>query len=686
MKASLSWLKDYVDIKWPAEKLAAALTMSGAHVENMKKVGQDYCFEFEITSNRNDCLSIIGIAREIAAITGKKLKIPHTLNNQDTNPKKQTNSKNQFSKFQIKILDDKLCSKYTGRIITDVKVGPSPKWIQDRLTSIGVRPVNNIVDITNYVLIETGQPMHAFDFDKIKGNVAVRKAKSKETITTIDGVNRVLEDGMLVIADDRGLIAVAGVMGGLDTEVSNDTKNILLESAHFNPASVRRTSRKLGLSSESSYRFERNVDRAMILQASNRAAIMLKKSAEGEIGTLVDVGDKELSEKNISFDPERSNEILGIDIPMVKQKKILESLSFQVKSKKNNLFKIRVPSFRQDISQDVDISEEIARIYGYDKIPLTIPKIIGETSLVDKAGLVKKEIVNYLSSSGLDEIMTYSLISPDLLELFSPDKDRLARVSNPLSKEQELLTQTLLPGVLKAVSWNINRKNKNLKFFELGKVYKRIRNREFQEEPDLCVAITGLAEDNWLSQKREEAFFDLKGIIVGLFEKIGIRGVKFVSTNEKSYFAQGVAIIYKNQNIGIMGELGENILKKFDIEQNVYALELTLSDVIEGAMLEKVFKPIPKYPSITRDISLIIGKNIPAESIIKTIREINSGLIKEITLMDAYAGKQIPQGNRAFLYRIEYRDDFRTLTDSEVEEQHKNLREILSAKLGVSFR
>ncbi len=685
MKASLSWLKDYVDIKIPVGDLAEMLTMSGSHVDYVKKIGGDYCLEFEITSNRSDCLSIIGIAREIAAITGKKLKIPFMSLRAPQSPERSEGKGRSNLKLKISIEDKKLCPRYTGRIITDVKVGPSPKWIEERLLSVGLRPINNIVDITNFVLMETGQPMHAFDLDKLKGNVEIRKARKGETITAIDGTKQKLEDEMLVIADNSGPVAIAGVMGSLDTEVSGSTKNILLESAYFDSVSVRRTSRKLGLSSESSYRFERKVDEGMVLKASNHALSMIKNLAGGEIGKLIDAGGKITRSKSVTFNPKRCNAILGINVPISRQKTILKSLDFCVKSKGSNL-KVKIPSFRRDIGREIDITEEIARIYGYNKIPLSIPRIIGNTTLMDKESLAKREIRKYLSSMGLNEIITYNIVSEDMLKEISLDKAALANIQNPLSREQAVLTQSLLPGMLKIINWNINRKNKDLRLFEIGRIYKRIGKKKFTEELHLSMGISGMAEDSWLSGKRKTSFFDLKGVITDLLEKLGIDKAGFIPTDKISCFSTGSFIECFGKKIGVMGKLEEDILKKFDIDEDIYTLEVSLEKIMAKIDLEKRFKPIPKFPSIIRDISLICEKSVPAESIINAVREASSDIVKEITLIDMYKGKQIPEGKQGFLYRIEYRDDSRTLTDREVEELHKKIKQNLSSKLGITFR
>lgn len=679
MKLTLKWLKDYVDVKLPPKDLADLLTMSGVHVTSFERKGNDHVFEFEITSNRSDCLSVIGIAREVAAITGGKLKTPKDLANRAITHKKQGKS------VKIRVDDQDLCQRYTGRVIRDVKVGESSKDMRDKLTSIGLRPVNNVVDTTNFLLMETGQPMHAFDLDKIKGEVIIRKAKKGETIKTIEGSLLTLSQGMLIIADADRPIAIAGIMGGLDTEVTRDTKNILLESAYFDPISVRRTSRILGLSSESSYRFERKADNQMVLPASIRAAYMIKKVAGGSIEELIDIGKKGTPSSIFLFDPQKSNEILGVGIPTARQKKILESLNFAVKKKKGR-FEVTIPARRRDITQEVDITEEIARIFGYNNIPQTLPQIIGNTQLIDREGIVKEKVRTFLLSMGLKEIITYNLVPAGLLDLFEIDKDKKAYLANPLSQEQGVLTQTLLLGMLRVISRNINRKNSDLSLYEIGKVYRCSNKDKFDEELRLSIGVTGLASQDWVSGRRKITFFDLKGIVEALLEKLGIKNVKFSSTSNISYFSSAAMIECGGEEIGVVGKMKEKISEEFDINEDVFTAEISLEKIVEKALLEKRFKAIPKFPSIIRDISMLTDRDISAESIVRCVRDSDSKLIKGISLVDIYKGKQIPQGKSGLLYRIEYRDDSRTLTDAEVEEVHNRIKHNLTSSLKISFR
>jgi len=686
MKASLSWLKEYVDITMRPEELAELLTMSGLHVESLEITGDDVVIEFEITSNRSDCLSIIGIAREIAAVTDKRLRLPGELAIL-FRVKGQTRSHGKKAvSAKIQIDEKKLCPHYSGRIITDVSVKESPEWIEKAIKSVGLRPVNNIVDITNFLLFETGQPMHAFDLDKLEGSVVIRQAEKGENIKTIDGVMRILEKGMLVIADNRGPIAVAGVMGGVDTEVTKNTNNILLESAWFDPISVRRTARVLGISTESSYRFERSVDNSMVIPASLRAANIIIKTAGGAIGSLIDVGRKTVTVRTIKFDPNETAKVLGLDIPEARQKKMLEVLRFSVSEKKYG-WDVTIPTSRRDISQSVDIIEEIARVNGYNKVPETIPRIIGNIAFIDKKGRVKEKVRTVLSGMGLNEIITYNLISSAMLSNFEANKETHLCVQNPLSQEQEVLTQTLLAGMMKAISWNINRKNNNISFYEIGNVYRKTKKSGFSEELHLSLGCTGLTSNDWISGNRKTTFYDLKGILIGLLEELGLENIKIVPDNNTAVYLDDAAIIkYGNIVIGNIGSINKRVLSYFDIRDQVFGSEINLDAIIEKSVLERKFKPLPRYPSIVHDISMVVNAGVSGEGIIECINDSGAQFIKDIKLMGIYKGEHIPKGKTGLLYRIEYQCESKTLTDNEIEKDHNKIRQDLATKLGIIFR
>jgi phenylalanyl-tRNA synthetase beta chain len=682
MKVSYKWLKDYVEISTDPRKLARLLTMSGANVESWEKVGGDYIFEFEITANRADLLSILGIAREIAALFGKKLKVPKELKG-DKGPRLQGKRKPSFA---VKVEDSELCPRYTARVIRDVEVKPSPEWLKERIISAGLRPVNNIVDITNFVLLETGQPLHAFDLDRIRGGISVRRSRKDEKIVTIDNTPRTCGTDMLAIADESGPLAIAGVMGGLATEVGDMSRNLLLESASFDPVSIRRTSRALGISSESSYRFERRIDEAMLLGASERASALIAEIAGGKIGPITDVGRKKPYERVIKFDPEKTNSLLGISIKRKKALEILKSLGFLTRDKKGAV-KVTVPSFRGDVKSDVDLAEEIARVYGYENIPLTIPRIVGNTRIKDFISIFIERVSRNLTRLGLNEIITYSMISRKSVAGLDFTDNKPVTIKNPLSIDQEILRPSMLPGMLGAISYNFKRYAKRLSFFELGKVYKE-KGDSFIEEAVLSLGMAGVKHETWKGREEGFDFFDIKGTFEALFKDIGITdGISFKKGKSAGLDGNSTSVIeHSGAAIGRLGEVGLKFREKFDIKRRVFYGEIYIRSLLKKARLEKNYAPYSRYPSIIRDISILLDKNVASREVTGIIKEIGRGLVKGARPISFYKGKEIPEGKRALLYRIEYRSDERTLQDAEVDELHSKIKSELSSKLSASFR
>jgi len=675
MKITYNWLKDYVDIKLSPEKLAHALTMAGSEVKAIEKKGADYVFEIEITPNRADCLSIVGIAREVAAITGKKLKVKLSAVSCQLSAKD----------ISIEIKDKKLCPRYSGRVIEDIKVGAAPDWMQERLKLMELRPVNNIVDITNYCLFETGQPMHAFDLDKIKGSkIVVRRAEKGEKITTIDGIERALSPDMLIIADAQRPVAIAGVMGGLDTEVGASTKNILLESAYFDPVSVRRTSRKLCLRSESSYRFERSVDLENIVDASDRATALIGKLAGGKARILVDKGTKKLKPKSIAFNVKKAGSLLGVNINAAKTKSIFKSLALKASGSKT-LLKVKIPSFRPDLNCEVDLLEELARIYGYDNIPTTIPEMVPQRRRRDFSRVVQEKIRRMLIAGGLTEVVTYSLISKDSLKKFSKIEKATIDIVNPLSAEQEAMRPTVLIGALGAILWNLNRKVENLKIFEQGNIYFK-EGKGHKETLNLAILLTGNVVDTWRNKRRAD-FFSIKGIVETLLNRLGAEGIEFVSQRAAYYSPQESADVkIGGETIGIAGKIKTDVLNNFDIRQDVYAAELDVEKLFSHVKLDKYFKPLPRYPSVKRDVSILLDKAVPANKIISAIKALGIQSIARVEVFDEYHGKQVPQDKKSLSFSILYRDKARTLTDREVEQAHSRVKETLTSQFSAQFR
>lgn len=687
MKIPYSWLKDYVDIKLDPRQLAERFTMAGLEVVSIEDKGEDSIFEIEITSNRPDWLSIIGVAREAAAICGKRY-----VNQLQVLASQVKLVQGQANGLRITIEDKKGCSRYVGRIISGVKVAPAPEWMQKRLEACGIRPINNVVDITNYVLLEYGQPLHAFDYAKlVGGKIVVRRAGKGEEIVAIDGAKIKLDEGILVIADEKRPIALAGIMGGLDSEVLSGTKTVLLESACFDPALTRRASRKLGIASESSYRFERGIDFEGVLKASDRAAELLVKLCGGIISyKTIDLKAITPKPKKIFLSTKKTNDVLGITIPDKKQEAILKSLGFAAKKSKGG-FDVTAPSFRRDTLLDVDLMEEIARIFGYDNVPVSLSQRPARQTAGGQAGSAqpksKDKILEDLAKGsliglGLNEVITYSLISPKILIKSGLKSEGLIELENPLSEEQKVMRPSLIPSMLSIISRNINRKNLNLKLFEIGRVYYEPAG-SLSEDTHLCVALTGLKCDDWQRKKAKFTFFDIKGILEELLQQLGIDGIDFRQENHAAFSeAQSAAI----EGIGYLGSVKKEILHQFDIEHEVILAEIEFGALVKHSSLGRRFREMPKYPSINRDISIVVPIGVSCESAASIIKEKGGNLVKNVRLFDTYAGSQIPSGFKGLSFSIEYRDDSRTLVDEEVDAVNSNIKSALIEALGAKIR
>lgn len=692
MRVSFNWLKDYVDIRMPPEALAEKLTMAGLEVTSSAKIDQDTAWEIEVTPNRTDCLSIVGMAREVAAITGKKLKVP----------KISSFRGKSAAGAPIQIRDKKLCRRYLGRVIKNIHVGPSPAWLAQRLEVMGIRAVNNIVDITNFCLLEFGQPLHAFDLDKLQGQrIIIRLAQADERIVTIDGVNRDLDPTMLVVADKFSPQAIAGVMGGKGSEVNDATTNILLESAYFDPLNIRNTSRKLALATQSSYRFERGVDLSGVYQASLRATELIRKFARADrkkskgiiVGKLVDKGEKARTINKVRLRYAKVTQVLGVQISPSHIKEALRRLQFSFSRKSKEGLIANVPSFRSDISREADLIEEVSRLYGYDKIALSLAKLTPSLSSAGRLKLASEEthhlVRQILSSLGLREIMTYSLISRQGLRRLGLSFDHAITVRNPLSYGQEIMRPSLLVGMLNTMLTNINRKNMNLKLFELGRTYLKEDARLTRELTNLCIGLVGKKSDSWEQAQGEYSFFDLKGIVETLLQKLRVADFRFAqSAQAPSFFIAGrcAAVMAGEENLGFLGEVKKEVLEKFDLACSVYVCELALHRLLGHISQEKKFVPLARFPSIDRDVSLIAPQQVLSEQITSLIQKIGRDLVEKVTLFDQYSGEQIPSGSRGLAYSIEYRSKERTLTAEEVDKLHTQVRKALSEELKVQVR
>lgn len=676
MKVTYSWLKDFVDLKIAPAQLAEKLTMAGLEVVSLEDAGKDPVFEIEITSNRPDWLSVLGIAREVGAICGLKLK---TVSLKETKIKAK-----DFLPLKISVSAKKDCPFYSGRVICDVKVGASPEWLKERLESLGCRSVNNIADITNYILFETGHPLHVFDLDALgQKEVSVRRGKPGEKIITISGEEKILGPEILVIAGQDKPAAIAGIMGGRETEVTFKTRNILLEAAIFNPILVRRGKQKLGLQSESAYRFERGVDLETAKTASLAAQELILKLASGKPCAYKSSGALKLPNRVINLDTAYVNKVLGPAIPVLKIRQILSRLGLGVKAKTKNILIVKIPGFRQDLKEPVDLVEEIARIYGYAKIPRTIPAIRPGREISDKSDRASL-VNNILSGLGLREVITYSLVDRALLIKSGIDTAKSPiEILNPLSKEQEILRPAILPSLIRCLAYNLDRQQENIKIFEIAAVFFGEAD-SIREEPCLGIALCGI--NSFLIKqgliKDELTLLHLKGILEALFSRLGVRSFDFIRQDEYK-----INIVLNSEVAGFMLELNRQALDAFDIKnRQVILAQLSLEKLSGHLNLEKKFSNIPRFPAIARDISFVIKDEVSVKALLSAIEAKGAPLLRQARVMDYYQGRQIPQGFKGLTVSCIYRLDERTLTEEEINPLQEQICSLLKEHFGVTLR
>jgi phenylalanyl-tRNA synthetase beta chain len=682
MKLTYNWLKDFVDIELTPEALAHKLTMAGLEVISLEHKDRDVIFEIEVTANRPDLLSVFGIAREVAAITGKKLKSATGHKPQATGNR----LRHEACSLRLEIENKKDCPLYTAKIIKDVKVSPSPGWLKKRLELIDCRSINNIVDITNYCLFTWGEPLHAFDLDKLNQNtIFVRRAKMHEKITTIDGVLRTLNPDILVITNNKTAVAIAGIMGGKDTEVTDGTKNILLEAAVFNPIIIRHGRQILGTQTDSSYRFERGIDLPTAEFASWQAVHLIQDLAKAScVAAKREVASRSKI-KSINLNVSSVHKILNINIAPAKIKNILNSLGFTAKTKSKNNLSVTVPSHRPDVNLEIDLLEEIARIFGYERIPKSLPKVSPQTSIKEQRDLVCLT-KNILVGLGLNEVITYSLVDKNLLNnLGGMQEQSTIEILNPLSKEQEILRPSILPSLMACVAHNLNQKQGYINIFEVAKVFSKTEAGP-KEQLVLGVALCG-TKSLWFGQghiQDEVGFLHLKGILEVLLQRLGIhqKEYKFNFKNEYEYSAY-----VKETKIGTLRKLERAILDKLDIKnKEVFAAEVALDNLLSYSQLNKKFVPLSRYPGISRDISLVLQEDISVERVMAVIAQMGEALLQEIEITDYYKGKQIDSGFKGLTISCLYASTNRTLTETEINPIHARIIQELKNKLNAKIR
>ena len=643
----------------------------------------DVVFELEITPNRPDCLSLIGVAREIRAETGNPLKLP-TVDLQESGINLQ-----DLTSVTIDAPD--LCPRYAARVIQGVEVAESPKWLQLRLESVGIGVINNIVDVTNFVLMEYGQPLHAFDYHKLAENrIVVRRARNDEQITTLDEVARELTSDMLVIADAEKAVALAGIMGGYDSEITETTCDVLLESAYFNPLSIRATAKALGISTEASYRFERGADPGAVLAALDRAAQLIAELTGGTIcDGIVDVypGQQPLTE--IQLRPERVNFVLGTTIETAEMVQILDRLGFDVDTT-GKVYQVVVPTFRSDVTREIDLIEEIARVYGYDNIPTTLPKGDIPVPAPTPKTEARRRIKHFLLAAGMMEAVNYSFCDPNCFDKIRLNVDDPLRntlqLRNPLSPEMSVLRTTLTPGLLENAQHNRNHQIDTIALFEIGGVF--VHDGEEKEPERVTGVLAGqIGEGVYSDPYRHPDFFDIKGLVEGMLEVCGVVDWTLQKTDALTFHpGRNAEVLLGNRRIGVFGEVHPEVLENYDLPYKAYLFEFDLEGLADAATFAKRFEPISIYPKVARDLAIVVDKETLSDMPTELIYTTGGDSVDSVRLFDVYEGEQVPEGKKSLAYTITYHSATETLTDKAVNTLHDEVVKCLNRELGAELR
>lgn len=655
----------------------------------------DTVIEIDLTPNRPDCASVIGIAREVAAFTHQVLRHPV-----EDVPELGSNDLD----FSVRIDEPYLCPRYSARKLTNVVIKESPQWLQNRLTSVGMRPINNIVDITNFVMLEYGQPLHAFDCKKISDSQIIVRCptETETTFTTLDGKEREIDPEMLMICDSKGPVAVGGVMGGLNSEVDDSTTEILLEAACFNPVSIRRTARRLNLPSEASYRFERGVDPDNVIRGLERAVQLMVELADADLapsGIDLYPGKKDLLRLELRV--KKVNDLLGIDLSADEISEYLQSIEFQAAVLDDSVLDVTVPSFRVDIEREVDLVEEIARLVGYNDIPLSMPTVVMDYPVKDSMLQLRSELADMLTSFGFTEAINYSFASPNAFDLLGLDADDARRntvaLLNPLNEEQSVLRTMLLPGLLENLQRNMNFQQTDIRLFEIGKTFHPENNDPQPVEKFYLNAL--------LCGKRNPAqpaiystelvdFFDIKGVGEAVLQRLGLLkdGTQIQFTPCASSSALYIdpdccmEIQWNNDRIGIIGKINDSVAKNYSIKQDVYFFELNLGVINRIERANVTFESLPRFPSVNRDIALLVPEQVAAGDLLDTVRSYDNDLVESIDIFDVYSGDKLDKGTKSVALSVSYRSKEKTLDDETVDTVHEKIVQLLMAKYDGRYR
>ncbi len=649
-------------------------TALGKPLEEILDLG-DTVLDVSITPNRADCLSMIGIAREVAAITGKKIKMPAgevCESAEDIN-----------SITSVKIIDSDLCPRYTARMIKDVEIRPSPVWMKTRLEAVGLRSINNVVDVTNFVMLEMGQPLHSFDFRFLEeGRIVVRKSVQDEEFVSLDGKARKLEADTLLICDGVKPVAIGGIMGGLNSEVKDDTRIVFLESAYFNPSSIRRSARRLAMPTDAAFRFERGIDPEGVLAALNRAAGLIADLSGGKVckNFIDEYPAKVPAAANIPLALSRVNAVIGTAIEGSEVIRILQSIGMEVKESEPGKYSVTPPTYRVDITREIDLIEEVARLYGYDRVPVTLPDVaVTEMAAIPRLDL-EERIRTVLTGNGYNEVINYSFISPqsvDYLGLTENDeRRRLVHIKNPLVEDQAVMRTTMIFALLDSLKKNANNGCFNLKLFEMGRIFLSGGAGKLPAERNVLAGLLSgtIGEDLW-NYRLNVDFYDVKGCIDNLFSDLKTGDCRYVAENHEPFLHPGKsANIYLNDSkVGYLGEVHPDVKDRMDLKVNSYVFEINLDMLVNHIAGEVTYKEISKYPAVARDVAFVVDSGVQADYMLDIVLRQKEDLLENVGIFDIYAGKGLPDGTKSLGLRFSYRSPDKTLTDLEVNNVHERI-------------
>jgi phenylalanyl-tRNA synthetase beta chain len=685
MFVSYNWLRELTGTKLSPEEIRDWLTNVGLAVDAVDQRGDDFVLDVEVPSNRGDCLSHFGIARELAVMEQSTVQGPQA---------KVPDVQGQTGEFtSVDILDPDLCPRYAARIVRGVKIGASPEWLVKKLEAIGQRPINNVADITNYVLHELGQPLHAFDLAKLTDSrIVVRRAAKAETIKTLDGAERKLDSEMLIIADAKYPVAIAGVMGGEESEISEATTDVLIESAYFNAASVRRTARMLGLHTEASHRFERGTDPQGVIAAQERCVSLICDLAGGTAtGDALDVYPQPIASRAVNLRPNRIQAITSLNVPENETRRILKALGFERRTGDTPMLTFTVPSWRHDISIEEDLVEEVARHTGYDRIKTELPPatLAGEYHSSERR---KRAVRQALASRGFDEAISLSFLQAvndyELLPAFGESREGVT-LTNPIIEEASCMRQTLIPGLLNSVRHNLNQGIRDVCLFETGRLFGALPDKQLPAEREALalVATGGKLEADKAQPVRDLDFFDLKGAVEAAVEALNLPPFRFAAAGVRHLHAGQAATITANGTpLGTIGRLAGTIANTYKFRQAVYVAELDLTALLEMPERPVLYSPLPRFPSIVRDVSLLVDRTVSVGDLAAVAEAEKANLFAGVNFVGTYEGEGIPDDKRSITLRFAYRAADRTLRDEEVDAVHWPIVEALKKRFGAEVR